>query len=175
MNPMIKKLVDTGFMNEAAGQYLEDAVMRKESVIITGHKGYGILPLMATLGTVAKAAGSTKQVKASGDLSDASDCYLVGDLKLTDDFTIADYEQLIADTIAIPGSSIITIKDPDHPYSLNKVLGDVFKKTGDNSKVFQVAECYKVGDEKRLKKLTKMTLNEKGRAVKADFDGPCHD
>jgi len=44
MNPFIKKLVDSKFMTEAQGNYIEEAVMRKDSIIISGHKGFGILP-----------------------------------------------------------------------------------------------------------------------------------
>ena len=52
-----------------------------------------------------------------------------------------------------------------------KVLTDVFKETGDHSKVYQLAECTKVDDVKKLKKLVKVTLNEKGRPVRTTFEG----
>ena len=49
MNPFMKKLIDSNFMTEAHGNYIEEAVMNKDSIIISGHKGFGILPLFATV------------------------------------------------------------------------------------------------------------------------------
>jgi hypothetical protein len=177
MNPMLKKLVDQEFMTEAHGEYLEGAVSRKESVIITGHKGHGILPLMATVVAVAKGNASIKQVKSAADVVEGSDYFAVADLKITEEFNMAAYENLISDILKVKNSSLITIKDPDHPYSLQKILGDVYKATGDGSKVYQVVECTKIypeGNEegvKMLKKITQMTYNEKGKLVKVDFKG----
>lgn len=163
MNPMIKKLVDSEFMTEAHGAYLEEALMRKESIIVSGHKGWGILPLMATLGAVAKASYGIKQVKTLEDLAGEADYYIVADAK------DVEFSKLVADTMAIPGSQMIAIKDPDHPYSFFKLLGDVYKATGDTSKVYQVIECAKINDEKKLVKITRISLDENGKTIKADF------
>ena len=37
---MLIKLVDQDFMTEAQGKYLEEAIGRKESIIVSGHKGW---------------------------------------------------------------------------------------------------------------------------------------
>lgn len=163
MNPMIKKLVDSEFMTEAHGVYLEEALMRKESIIVSGHKGWGILPLMATLGAVAKASYPIRQVKTFEDLASEAEYFIVADSK------DVEFGKLVAAAMAIPNTQLIAIKDPDHPYSFFKLLGDVFKSTGDTSKVYHVIECAKINDEKKLVKITRVSLDENGKTVKADL------
>lgn len=163
MNPMIQKLVDSAFMTEAHGTYLEEALSRKESIIVSGHKGWGILPLMATLSAVAKGSYKIAQVKGLADLTPDTDYLIIADAK------DVEFGKLVADAMAIPGTQMIAIKDPDHPYSFFKILGDVYKATGDTTKVYQVIECAKINDEKKLVKITRVALDENGKAVKADF------
>jgi len=163
MNPFLKKLVDQKFMTEGHANYIEAAVMRKDSFIISGHKGFGILPLMATVSTVAKSNFKIKQVKGFEDLKEEADYYIIADL------SGIDYAKLINDTMLVANSSFIALKDPDHPYSILKLLGDVYKINSDTSKVYQVIECVKVDGEKQLGKITQMTLNENGKVVKVDF------
>lgn len=163
MNPMIKKLVDSDFMAEAHGAYLEEALMRKESIIVSGHKGWGILPLMATLSAVAKASYAIKQVKTLEELSGETDYFIIADSK------DVDFGALVAQAMTVPNTQLIALKDPDHPYSFFKLLGDAFKATGDTSKVYQVIECAKINEEKKLAKITRVSLDENGKTVKADF------
>lgn len=163
MNSFLKKLVDSEFMTEAHAAYLEEAIMRKDSFVISGHKGFGILPLFATLSATAKGNFKIKQVKGFEDLKDEADYYLVADL------SNIDYGKLITDAIQIPNSSFIALKDPDHPYSILKILGDVYKINGDTSKTYQVVECVKIEGKQQLGKITQITLNENGKLVKVDF------
>jgi hypothetical protein len=163
MNPFLKKLVDSKFMTEAHGNYIEEAVMRKDSVIISGHKGFGILPLMATVSAVAKSNYTIKQVKSFEDLNAEAEYYLIADLNNID------YGKLITDAVMKQDSSFIALKDPDHPYSVLKILGDVYKLNGNTSKVYQLIECVKVDGVPQLSKITKITLNENGKLVKTDF------
>ena len=163
MNSFLQKLVDQKFMTEGHANYIEAAIMRKESFVISGHKGFGILPLMATISTVAKSNFKIKQVKGFEDLQEEADYYIIADL------SGLDYAKLIADTMAIPNASFIALKDPDHPYSILKLISDVYKQNGDISKAYQVVECVKVDGEKQLGKITQMTLNESGKLVKVDY------
>lgn len=165
MNPMLKKLVDQDFMTETQGSYVEEAILRKESLIVSGHKGWGIRPLMATLMAIAKNNSNTVQVKGFNDLNNEVDYFLIPGLN------DIDFEKLIADAMATPNSSLISIKDPEHPYSIFKLLRDVFKLNGNTSKVYQVLECAKVDDVPKLVKITQITLDEKGKLVKVDFEG----
>ena len=165
MNSFLKKLVDQKFMTESHGNYIEEAIMRKDSLIVSGHKGWGILPLMATVSAVAKSNFKIKQVKGFDDLNEESDYYLIADL------SDIDYAKLISDAILVPNSSFICLKDPDHPYSILKILGDSYKNNGVTSKVFQVIECAKINDEKQLSKITQITMNPDGKLTKVDFKG----
>ena len=163
MNPFIKKLVDSKFMTEAQGNYIEEAVMKKDSIIISGHKGFGILPLFATVGAIAKSNFKIKQIKSIEDFRDEADYYLIPDL------AGIDYGKLVNDAMLKQGTSFIALKDPDHPYSVLKLLGDVYKQNGDTSKIYQLIECVKVDGVPQLSKITRITLKENGKLVKTDF------
>ena len=165
MNPMIKKFVDQDFMTEAEARYIEEAIMRKESIIVSGHRSAGIRPLMATFMAVAKNNFNTVQVKGFDDLNNDAGYFLIPGLDNID------FEKLITDAIAKPNSSFISIKEPEHPYSILKLLKDVYKLNRDTSKVYQVLECAKVNDVPKLTKITQITLDEKGKFVKIDFKG----
>jgi len=154
MNPMIKKLVDQNFMTEEQAKYVKEAIDKKESLIVSGHKGWGTRPLIATLMAVAKASFKTIQVKGFEDLENNEVDYLLIPGKKA---------------MAIPNISLITIKDPEHPYSIFKLLRDVFKETNASSKVYHILECAKVNDEPVLSKITKVTIDEKGKLIKKDL------
>ena len=163
MHPFLKKLVDSKFMNEAQGNYIEEAVMKKDSIIISGHKGFGILPLMATVSAIAKSSFKIKQVKGFEDLGDEAEYYLIADL------SNIDYGKLVTDAVLKQGSSFIALKDPDHPYSVFKILGDVYKINGDTSKAYQLIECVKVDGVPQLSRITRVTLSDTGKLVKTDL------
>lgn len=165
MDPFLQKLVDQRFITEGQANYIEAAVMRKDSFIISGHKSFGILPLMATIGSVAKSNFQIKQVKTFEDLNEKADYYIIPALN------DIDYAKLINDAMGLPNSAFIALKDPDHPYSILKLLTDVYKANGDTSKTYQVAECAKIDGEKVLFKITQMTMNENGKITKLDFEG----
>ena len=165
MNSMIKRFVTQEFMTEAQGKYIEEAIMRKESIIVSGHRSAGIRPLMATLMAVAKSNFNSVQVKTFEDLENECDYLLIPGIDNID------FEKLIGDAMAKPNKAFISIKEPEHPYSIMKLLRNVYKTNGDTSKVYQTLECAKVNDVPKLTKITQMSLNEKGRVVRADFEG----
>lgn len=164
MNPMIKRFVAQKFMTEAQGQYIEDAIMRKETVIVSGHRSAGIRPLMATLMAVAKSNFDSVQVKSFEDLEKEGDYLLIPGIDNID------FEKLISDAMAKPNTAFISIKEPEHPYSIMKLLRNVYKTNKDTSKVYQVLECDKINDVPKLTKLTRMSINDKGRVERVDFE-----
>lgn len=168
MNPMLQKLIDQDFMTEAEANYLADAIKNGDTIIISGHRGHGILPLLASLGAASKEFFTVKPVRnIETDLEDENaQVLMIGDLK------DVDYSQVLSKAFALKDKSVITIKDAEHSFSVMKVLSDVYKATGDDSKVYQLAECTKTDDGvKKLAKLVKVTLNEKGRPVRTAFKG----
>ncbi|NLV87821.1 MAG: hypothetical protein GX021_00435 [Tissierellia bacterium] len=165
MHTMIKKYVDQGFMTEAEGNYIHEAIERKESIIVSGHRSAGIRPLMAALMAVAKGSFKSVQVKGFEDLEKDTEYFLIPGIDNLD------FEKLIFEAMKKPNTSFVTLKEPEHPYSIMKLLREVFKETGDASKVYQVLECSKIDNVPKLTKITKMALNEKGRIVKEDFEG----
>lgn len=163
MNIGLQKLVDQGFMTEEQAKYIDEAVENKSTIFVSGHKGWGILPLLATIGNMAKEKYSVKQVKGFDCLADATDCYIIAAPKETD------MEQLVIKALANKGTNTIAIKDPDHPYSIMKALKSFYKETGDVTKTIEVLECAKVDDEKKLCKITRMTMVEGGKINKQDL------
>ena len=166
MNSMLQKLINQGFMTKKEADHLIDAIKCGNNIIISGHRGHGILPLLASLGTTAKEFYNIKHVRNIDiDLQDKNaDIFLIGDLKNVN------YSEALTKAFSIKGKFIITIKDAEHSFSVMKILTDVFKITGDDSKIYQLAECAKVDNISKLKKLIKITLDEKGRPIKTTFE-----
>ena len=163
MNAGLQKLVDQNFMTTEHGDYIDAAIQRKETIIVSGHKGWGILPLLATIGAAAKEHYSVKQVKGFDCLMDTADYYVIASPKEEN------FEKLVIDAFSVANSATLTLKDPDHPYSIMKALKDVYKNTNDSSKVYHVLECAKVNDEKKLAKITRMKMEEGGKLTKEDL------
>lgn len=164
MNKMIQKYVDQNFMTESQGRYIDEAIERKESIVVAGHRSAGIRPLMATLMAVAKSNSTSKQIKGFEDLEEDVEYFLIPGL---DDL---DFEELIGKAMAKPNTSFVTIKEPEHPYSILKLMREVYKNTKDTSKVYQILECSKIDGVPILTKITSMSLDEKGKIIKADFE-----
>lgn len=165
MHKMIEKFVSQEFMTEAEGKYIEAALDRKESIIVSGHRSAGTRPFMATLMAIAKSKHSAAQVKGFEDLEKEGDYLLIAGIDGID------FEKLIGDAMAKPNTSMISIKEPDHPYSIMKLLRKGFKENGDTSKVYQVIECEKENDVPFVQKITEMKLNDAGKVQKEDFKG----
>jgi hypothetical protein len=162
MNNGLQKLVDQGFMTEEQGMYIEDAVKQRSTIIVSGHKGWGILPLLATIGSMAKEYYQVRQVKGFECLGEPADYYIIANPKETD------FEGLVIDALCVQGSDMLAVKDPDHPYSIMKVLKEVCKRTDNASKVCEVLECAKINDEKKLSKITRMVVSPDGKVQRID-------
>lgn len=162
MNAGLQKLVDQNFMTSAQGDYIEKAVMNKEIIIVSGHKGWGILPLLATIGNMAKQHHSVKQVKGFDCLDDSADYYVIASPKETD------FEALVTKAFSSGSTRTITLKDPDHPYSIMKTIKDVYKTTGNAEKVYHVIECAKIDDEKKLASIKCMVMDTSGKLKKTE-------
>jgi hypothetical protein len=160
---MISKFVQQGFMTEEQGQYIEDAIMKKESIVVSGHRSAGIRPLMATLMAVAKKEFSNVQVKSFEDLEKEAEFFLVPGIDGID------FEKLIGDAIAVPNTAFISLKEPEHPVSLMKVMKANFKNGKGINKKIHTLECTKIDGVPILEKITEMHINESGKVVKTDL------
>ncbi len=160
---MIQKFVDQGFMTQEQGEYIEAALMRKESIVVSGHRSAGIRPLMASLMAVAKKNFSNVQVKGFEDLQKEAEFFLIPGLDNVD------FEKLVGEAIGVEGTAFVSLKEPEHPVSLMKVIKANFKEGKAVGKKIHTLECIKVGDVPVLDKITEMVLNEKGKIEKTDF------
>lgn len=165
MNPMIKRFVDQEMITEAEGKYIDDAINRKESVIVSGHRSAGTRPFMASLMAAAKTVGSSVQIKDFDGLKEDVDFLLIPGIDGID------FEKLIFEAMKEPNKAFISVKEPEHPYSIMKLMRDTFKENNDTSKVYQVIECDKFDNVPKVVKITEMKLNDKGRVQRVDFEG----
>lgn len=165
MHTMITKFVTQEFMTETEGQYIEDAINRKETIIVSGHRSAGTRQLMAALMAIAKSSFTSAQVKGFEDLEKYVEYLLIPGIDNLD------FEKLISDAMAKQNTAFISVKDPEHPYSIMKLLRDVYKLNNDTSKVYQVLECSKIDDVPKLTKITSMELDAKGKLIKIDLKG----
>ncbi|MCR3956864.1 MAG: hypothetical protein NUK57_11260 [Gudongella sp.] len=163
MNPMIQKFVDQKFMTQDQGEYIEAAIMNKESIVVSGHRSAGIRPLMASLMAVAKKEFSNVQVKGFEDLEKEVEFFLIPGLDNLD------FEKLVGDAIGVEGTALVSLKEPEHPVSLMKVMKANYKAGKAVGKKIHTLECIKVDDVPVLDKITMMVLNEKGKIEKTDF------
>ena len=163
MNPMIAKFVSQGFMTEEQGQYIEDAIMRKESIVVSGHRSAGIRPLMASLMAVAKGAFPSVQVKGFEDLQADAEFFLIPGIDGLD------FEKLIGDAIAVENTAFVSLKEPEHPVSLMKVMKANYKAGKGIGKRIHTLECIKVDNVPVLDKITEMMLDESGKIQKKDL------
>lgn len=165
MNPMIQKYVDDGFMTEAEGQYIEDAIMRKESVVVSGDRSSGVRPLYANLMAVAKKNFSAVQAKTADKVVDSAEFILIP--------ASEEIEDTVAASIAIDSVAFITLKEPENPLSLMKLLKNNFKKGNKAAvgNVIHTVECRKIDGEPKLTKITAFELTEDGKVQKTDFEG----
>ena len=160
MIEMFEKLMSQEFMTEAHGEVIISAIENKTSIIVSGHKGWGILPLLATIGTVAKKNNDVLQVKDESSLGVETDYFMITKPK------VDDYEALIAQAIKVAETPMIAVKDPDHPFSLLKLVKSIYKENGDTSKKYLIVECAKENDVKMIGKLTAIELNDNGKTIK---------
>ena len=163
MNPMIKKYVDDNFMTEEEGQYIESAIMNKESIVVSGHRSSGIRPLFANLMAVAKKNFNVVQVKKAEDIEKEAAFYLI---PASDDL-----EAMISGALGAGDAAFVTLKEPEHPISLMKILKTNFKqgKGGTNKKIHTL-ECRKENDIPFLDKIVEMHIDENGKVIKTEFE-----
>lgn len=162
MNPMISKFVDSKFMTEEQAQYIETAINNNESIVVSGHRSTGTRPFMATLMGVAKKQYSTVQVKGFDDLNADVEYLLI--LALDN----LDFEALIGDAIGVK-APFISIKEPEHPVSLMKVMKQQFKLGKGVGKKIHTIEAKKIDGVPYVDKITEMHLDENGKVVKTDL------
>ena len=163
MDTMIKKFVDQEMMTEEQGQYIETAIMRKESIVVSGHRSAGIRPLMASLMAVAKNSFSNVQVKGFEDLEKDVEFFLIPGLDNLD------FEKLIQEAISKPNTAFISLKEPEHPVSLMKILKTNFKSETGIGKKIHTIECDKVNSIPKVTKITEMVLDESGKINRKDM------
>lgn len=162
MNPMISKFVESKFMTEEQGQYIDNAINNKESIVVSGHRSAGIRPLMATLMAVAKKQFPSVQVKGFEDIQAETEFLLIPGIDGLD------FEALIGEAIgAVP--PFISLKEPEHPVSLMKVMKAQYKQGKGINKKIHTLECTKIDGVPIMDKITEMHLDENGKVVKIDL------
>jgi hypothetical protein len=112
---------------------------------------------------VAKKEFSNVQVKGFEDLEKETEFFLIPGLDNLD------FEKLVGEAIGVEGTAFVSLKEPEHPVSLMKVMKANYKAGKAVGKKIHTLECIKVDDVPVLDKITMMVLNEKGKIEKTDF------
>lgn len=162
MHPMMKKFVDDGFMPETVANYIVQAIERKESIICAGHRSTGIRPFMATLMMISGKTFKAQQVKNFDSLENACDYFMIPGIDGLD------FEELMYQAHLKP-ASMISLKEPEHPFSLFKILKKATKEHGPSNKIYHIIECDKEDGVPYVKKVTKVSQDENGKTLKEDF------
>lgn len=169
MNKFIEKNVESGLLPEKVGQYLDEAIERGESIIVAGHRSTGVRPLFAAISGAAKTvSGSGVQVKDETSFEKEGKYYLIpGNPNV-------DLEALILKAIERPEAAFVTVKDPEQPVSLQKLLKKNLKDGGPTDKVFHEIALRKDGVGASATpftdKVTKFYYDEKGKVKKEQLD-----
>ena len=161
MNNMIQRFVDQEFMTQEEGQYIEDAIMRKESIVVSGHRSAGTRNLLAALMAVAKKNFASVQVKNPESLEKEAEFFLIPGME--------GLEDIVSEIISKEDTAFVSIKEPEHPVSLMKIMKKNFKNGTGIGKKVQTLECTKVDDTPVLDKIVEFHLTEDGKVKKTTF------
>ncbi|MGM0603536.1 MAG: hypothetical protein ACQESS_09515 [Bacillota bacterium] len=164
MNKMIEKFVKQEFFSEEEGEYIDSAIKRKESIVVSGHRSAGVRPLLASLMAAAKKSFECQQVKGFDDLETDADFFLIPGIDGID------FEKLISEAAAKEDTAVITIKEPEHPISLMKILRMNSKEDKSLGKKFHTLDCKKENDVPYLDKITEIKLDENGKLHRQIFE-----
>lgn len=155
MHSMLQKYVTDGFMTEAQGQFIEDAIEKKQSVIIAGHRSSGSRPFMAAVMGVAKSKFSSAQVKDAEGLEKDVEYFLIP--------AAEGHEKLIENAIRKTGKAFVTLKEPENPLSIKKVVKTVWKENKDTSQTYVMVECRKEDGVPYVDNISTTTVSEDGK------------
>lgn len=155
MHAMIKRFVDSEFLDEQQAEFIEKAIENHENIIISGHRSTGIRQLLAIMMGIAKKQFKSVQVKGLESMDEDAEYYLIPGID-TEEF-----EDIVQKAFDKPNSSLITIKEPEHPYSIMKIMKKGGKNSGDYTKVVNFLEARKIDGVPFMISTTKMTYNEK--------------
>lgn len=165
MHKMIERFVKQELITEAEGEYVDSAIQRKESIVVSGHRSAGVRPFLASLMAAAKSSFDCQQVKSFDDLENDVEYLLIPGI---DDI---DFEKLVSDAAAQEETALITIKEPEHPISLMKILTLNGRKDKSLGKKFHTLDFKKEDDVPYLDKITEIKLNDEGKIKKKVFEG----
>lgn len=77
MHPMIKRFVDSEFLDEQQAEFIEKAIENHENIIISGHRSTGIRQLLAIMMGIAKKQFKSVQVKGLESMDEDAEYYLI--------------------------------------------------------------------------------------------------
>jgi hypothetical protein len=163
MHAKLQRYVDDGFMTEEQAKYIEDAIDKGETLIASGHRSANVKNLMAATMSIVMEKHSTVRVKTVEDTKKDGKYLLIP--AFGDDFL-----EVLTAALGKKGASVVTMKIPENPFSVIKIMNDAYKADPDPDKVIHLMECNKVDGVPKLMKFSRMAYNEAGRAKRTDTD-----
>lgn len=164
MHKNLEKNLESNYINQEQAEYIEKALENGESVIVSGHRSAGTRVFMVELIQMVMQGGqhSLAQIKGASDVEGKDADYYAypkpGE----------DYEETIQAVFNKEGASIVTLKDDELPYSVNKIMKKAFKENGEQQ-ILSLIIAEKIDDVPYVTKISRMELNEKGKIERSEI------
>lgn len=162
MNAKLERYIADGFMTEAQAEYIEAAIKNGETLIASGHRSAGVKNLMAACMAMVMESHAVVKMKTAADASADAKYILIPALPEET------YNEMLQASFNEKGKSIVTMKAPEYPYSVIKLMTVAYKTNPDPDKVVNLMECNKIDGEPKLMKFSRMTYNENGKVSRED-------
>ena len=162
MNAKLERYVNDGFMTEAQANYIEEAIKNGETLIASGHVSANVRNLMAATMSIAMEQHKTTKVAGVDDVQGDALYFVVP--KLNEDT----YQDVLQAVLNKKGAALVTMKIPEHPYSVIKMMKDAYKAELDENKVINLMECNKIDNVPKLMKFSRMSYGENGKVLRED-------
>lgn len=159
MDKVIAKFVSQEFLSEKQGEILEENLMQGCSLVISGHRSAGIRPFLANMMMFFKQKFNAVKVGSIEDVAKEAEALMIPGI---DDI---DFEALILEAMK-KDCPMVTIKEPEHPYSIMKLLKKIYKSDGQFGKKYLLLDCDKEDGVPYVERMTLVSVSQDGKITK---------
>ncbi len=169
MHANLQKNIDTELISQEQAEHIQKAIENGESIIVSGHRSMGTRVLMVQLIQVAMQDTDfdVAQISSADDV-EAKDAKFYAYPKPGEDV-----EEVVQAIFNKKGASMISMKDDEIVYSINKILKKGFKESEDTERAVNMLILTKIPlnqDGKPLmEKIQRLTFNEKGKIQREEL------
>lgn len=169
MHANLEKNMETNFIDQEQAEFLQKAIENGESIIVNGHRSTGTRVFMVQLIQIAMQDTDHElaQIAKAEDVA-SKDAKFYAYPKPGED-----YEETIQAVFNKPGASLISLKDDELVYSINKILKKGFKESNDAERAVNLIVTTKIPYNQDgtpfVEKIQRLTFNEKGKIQREEL------